>query len=159
VTRLRPDAQPAPSGRHPTGRAGTVEKRITALRDLLRDVCAAGNGRDLAPRWGTTDGPASPSARFVIDCPAGTPFEAIGVVPWPDETYGVVDVRLRRAPWDVAPFEQAFGPFREEVQIPGAPRRLVATWEEPDLPATAFLTLWVGSEGITSLGIRRDPRP
>jgi hypothetical protein len=158
MTRVRRDARPGGSRVRRARGAAVTDARITAVRDLLRDVCAAADGRDLAPRWGVTDGPASTGARFVIACPPDRPFEEIGVVPWPDETYGVVDVRLRDGPWEWPPIEVAFGPFHEDIQIPGAPSQLVATWDDAALPATARLSAWVRGVGLASLSIRRDPR-
>ena len=117
MTRLRRDAKAAASEARPTGNAAPAKVRVAALRELLRDVCAAADGRDLTPRWGATDGPDAPGARFVIEPPPDRPFEAIGVVPWPDQTFGAIDVRLRGGPWDWPPLERAFGPFREEIQI------------------------------------------
>jgi hypothetical protein len=164
VTKLPKAGKPAgrnPAGatpRRPSGASSTA-RRVDALRRLLRDVCEAADARQLMPTWGTGDGPERPGARFVIDGPRQSPFAKLGVIPWPDETYGGVQVTLRGAPWDWTPVDEAFGPFREEVQIPGAPRQLVATWDEPGLPATAWVSAWVGLDGLQRISIRRDPRP
>ena len=149
MTRLRRDSKPRPAAAPTVMPVSSEDARIDAIRRLLRDICEAADGRDLAPPWGTTDGPASPGARFEVACPPDLPFAALGVIPWPDETYGLVDVRLRDGPWKRPPIESAFGPFREDIQIPGVPGQMVAHLGRPRTP---------GDSTTERMGQGRAPR-
>jgi hypothetical protein len=131
--------------------------RIGALRALLYDVCAAADARDITRQWGEQASDTAGPLRLA--CPLDVPFATLAITPWPDETYGVIDIVLRDAPWDPQPLEAVFGPFTETTQLDAGPRRLVAFWDQPELPASALLQVWMGPAGIDALTIRRDPRP
>ncbi len=135
-----------------------VVARIEALRGLLHDICAATDAATLSPTWGTLSDASKPPVRLEIAGPPESPFARLVITAWPAEPYGVVDVVLRDPPWDVSMLEASFGPLRDAMTLESGARRLLAAWDDPDLPASALLQIWTSARGVDALTVRRDPR-
>jgi hypothetical protein len=135
-------------------------RRTQALRALLHDVCAADDAWSFGERWGDLGESPTRSHRLHVTVPPPSPFAALEITPWPRNVYGVVDVALRPGDtWTWTQVERRFGPFELTPVLESGAARFVATWEEPDLPATALLQAWVEGDRVASFTIRRDPRP